>query len=498
MRLCADCNEPLPDDVGSACPTCGASVAPPSPAPPPATQLTASPARGRGPVLLGAGLLALAAAVLWLALGGRGAPPAGGRRPFVLPVTLAAVESGSVQPMVALTGTVRSRVRAELAFEAPGVLTELAVDAADQVAPGQLIARLDPRAADLQVEVARAAVTQAERELELLEAGARAEERRRLEAELEVARAEAQLAQIEVERGAVLLERKVISQADLDGLRAKHRAAEARVAAASERLAEAVAGAREEDLRVARARLEAARVRQRQAELDREKLDLRAPWRGVVLRRDPSAGDFLAPGQRVVEVVSLEHLEVELEVPSRYAALLGPAPRATLRLDEVPAFSLGVVLDAQVPAADDRSRNFRALARLAPDDTHAGVLRPGMFVRASLNLAPITGGVVVPADAVRITDGGARVVRALPGPPPPAPGEAPAQDAAAQAAPAPTHHAEQLAVRVLGVQGDRASVEALGGGLRPGDHVVMTGADLAFPGAPLLAREAAKAPGAAR
>lgn len=483
---CPDCAAPLPPGA-AACPACGAADLAPRPAPPAPRQ----EGRARGLVVLGAGAVALVAAALWLAFGGRAVADAGGRRAFVIPVTLAPVEGGAIRPTVQLTGTVRSRVRAELAFEAAGVLAEVAVDAAALVEPGQLVARLDGRAAALDVQAALAEVARCERELELLEAGARAEERRRLEAELEVSRAEAQLADIEVGRGAMLLDRKVISQADLDALRARHRAAEARVAASAERLAEAVAGAREEDLRVARARLEAARVRQRQAELDQEKLELRAPWRGAVVRRDPSAGDWVGPGQRVVELVSLEHLEVELDVPSRYAALLGAAPAAVLRLDEAPGYSRRVVLDAQVPAADERSRNFRALARLAPTDATPGAgppdpLRPGMFVRAEVALAAIDGGAVVPSDAVRITDRGAHVVRAVPAPPPgpdaPPPGQGP---------PGPTHQAELVPVRVLGAEGARSAVAPLAGGLAPGDRVVLIGADMAFPGAPLLARGAA-------
>ncbi|HBP20790.1 MAG TPA: hypothetical protein DEA08_23745, partial [Planctomycetes bacterium] len=204
---------------------------------------------------LGVGVMAVIAVAGWLLFAPAPTAPSGGRRGFVLPVTLAEVQRGDVHPVASLTGTVRAPRRARLGFEVPGVVSELLVREAEQVRAGQTLARLDSSDQDLSVAAREADVALAQRELAKAEAGPRPEEKRRLAAELRRAEAEADLARLEVERGKALLAREVFSQADLDRLVSTLAASEARVAAAKEQFAEARAGTRPEDLAIARAAL---------------------------------------------------------------------------------------------------------------------------------------------------------------------------------------------------------------------------------------------------
>lgn len=442
--------------------------------------------KGFGVVAAGAGACLLVGA--WLLLGGGGEAGDGQRRPFVLPVRLATVERRDVQPNVRLTGTVRARQRARLGFEVTGVVSELLAQEADRVEAGQVLARLESRDQALVVEARGAELSLADLELQKLEAGPRVETKRRLQAELDVARANADLAAQELARGRSLLARDVLSQADVDRLVAVLEAAQARVAAAAAEVAEAKAGSRTEDLAIAQAAVERARATHQIAERELEKTSLVAPWAGAVVSRRVSVGAHVAAGEAVFELIDPERLEVAVEIPARYAARLGSGAPVALRLDELPDFALDAELSATIPVADELSRNFVGLIRLEPATVRGAadrepVLKPGMFVRLDLELTPVRGQLVVPTDAVRVTDKGPVVVTAVPAP-------APADASAGGAAPGQGQAlvAQWVPVRILGADASGTAVESLGPPLEVGAAVVVTGVDLAFPGASLMPR----------
>lgn len=414
------------------------------------------------------GLVALALAVRWVSADREpgAAPP--GRPPYVLPVTLGTIERGTLAPRVTLTGSVRSLERGPLGFRLPGRVAELTALAGDRVAAGALLARLEDVDQRVALARARATLELARRELELAEAGERQEDVLRLEAELEQRRAEAELADSEVARNKELLGTSVIAQSTYDALVASAKAARARVAAAEQSLARARAGRRPEELAIARAQVELRQAEVEIAQNELDKTELHAPFEAHVLAKPASLGESVAAGAPIYELVDLARREIEFEVPSTVAARLRAGGKAELRLDEAPDFALAVALDVIVAAADERSRNFRALARLGAQDDPEGRLKPGQFVRAEVELDPLVGALLVPEDALRVVDAGTIVVRAVAGP-----GEG-------------SLAAEWVAVRVLGTEAGRAAIEPLEGALAEGERVVLTGVDLAFPGVPLL------------
>jgi len=428
---------------------------------------------------LGFGTLALAVWYLVTPGAEAAAPP---RPPFLLPVTLAQLEEGELRPRAQLTGTVRAARRANLAFEVSGTVRELLAEEAQAVAEGARLARLDRVDEELALATAQAALSLSLREHELLLAGERPEEKRRLEAVLDSAKAEESLARSEVERGEKLLESRVLSESEQDRRVAQLAVAEKRRAAAEEELERARAGTRAEDLAIAAARVDEARASLATAEHDLRKTDLVAPWAGTVVRRFVSAGDYLASGDPVYELVDLDHLEIHVDVPGRLAGRLGGSLRALVRPPVAPSRPFETEVDALVPAADEMARSFRAILRLKAADDGQITLMPGQFVQVELLLESLPDALLAPADAVLADAEGRHVVRAAAGPPGP--------DGK------PSLVAEIVRVRVVAEEGGRAAIEALGEGtLAAGDALVLLGADAAFPGAPLLPRGgAAEAP----
>jgi RND family efflux transporter MFP subunit len=436
-------------------------------------------------VWLVGGALVLAAVVWRLRAEDPAPEQGGGRPPFVLSVTLAPLERGNLEPRASLTGVVRSNQHARMGFELPGRIVELAVDQGDEVAQGALLARLDDRDAQAGLLRAKSQLELAQRELEATLAGERDEDKRRLAAELEAREAEAELARRDVERGRGLVADSIISQGEFDIFEAAYNAAQARARAAKEELAAAQAGARVEEIAVARAAVELRRSEHAVAERELEKTRLVAPFAGVIVRRSAALGDSITLGQQVLELVDFAHRELEIDVPGHVAAKLADRAKARVTLDERPGVELDLEVHSLIPLADDSSRHFRAIARLAEGQDPERAFVPGMFARVDLETRPLREVWIAPADAVRITPQGPLVVLARPGGAPDMGG-------------APTFTAELVPVRELANSAGRSALEPLSGAFAAGDQVVVIGVDMAFPGAALAPRNSAPPAGASQ
>jgi multidrug efflux pump subunit AcrA (membrane-fusion protein) len=478
---------------------------------------------------LGLGVAALVGVSLWLGL--REPPPAPPAHRPAMPtvVNLDTIERADLQPVVQLTGSVLAAQRSHLGFELAGRIASLALREGEACSAGQELARLDGLQQAAELRRAQAAAQLAERELELARAGTRGEQRARLEANLVVARAEAELASKEVVRGEELLAGGVISASQLDALIAQRSVAEGRVEAEHQALEEARAGTREEEIAIARAELELRRAELEAAQVALERTVLRAPYDGFVVARHAALGDAVDPAQEVFELVDAHAREIELELPSAAAARLPNAlsaeraqrPRVVLRVDEQHALRIETRLDALAPVADPHSRNVRALVRLEAGEDALGVLRPGMFVRAELELQRIEDALLVATDALLVQPQGTVVVvareassashdaaRETAGASHDAALEASSasQDAARDAASAspvpsaaaanapPALSADFVLVRVLGERAGRSAIEPVdaSASLQAGDRVVVTGAAQCRPGSALAPRPPAR------
>lgn len=461
---------------------------------------------------LGTGVLALAGVSLWLALREPEPAPPAHRPSAPTVVILDTVERASLQPIVQLTGSVLAAQRSHLGFELGGRIASLALREGEACTQGQELARLDglQQAADLRR--AQAAAQLAQRELELAEAGTRGEQRARLEANLVVARAEAELAAKEVVRGEELLAGGVISASQLDALVAQRAVAEGRVEAETQALEEARAGTRGEEIEIARAELALRSAELEAARVALAQTVLHAPYDGWVVARHAALGDAVDPAQEVFELVDARAREIELELPSSAAARLpnvlqaerAQRPRVVLRVDEQRALQIETRLDALAPVADPFSRNVRALVRLEQGEDALGVLRPGMFVRAELELQPIEDALLVPTDALLVQPQGTVVVVAREVTSAPSEVAREATSAPAEGGPGtgaagapPALSADFVRVRVLGERDARSAIELVdeGASLQAGERVVVTGAAQCRPGGALAPRPSASAGG---
>lgn len=200
------------------------------------------------------------------------------------------------------SGTVEA-TEADLGFQVPGRVLEVAVREGDLVSGGQELARLDQAeleavraAAAAQLEGARARLTELRR-------GARVEEIRQAEAVARSTRQRADNARREVERALRLFEGGALSRQALDQAETALEVAAAAADQAEEALALVRQGPRTETINA-----QAAQVDQAEANLARARAALdhavvRAPFPGRITVRHREPGESVSPGAPVLTVL---------------------------------------------------------------------------------------------------------------------------------------------------------------------------------------------------
>ncbi|NEV61021.1 HlyD family efflux transporter periplasmic adaptor subunit [Thiorhodococcus minor] len=216
-------------------------------------------------------------------------------------------QQGANGSSLTLYGNIDVRL-VNLAFEVEGRIAEMSVSEGASVSAGSPLARLDTRRLTLARDVAKAQVAAQRSELDKLVAGARAEEIRKLEADLEAARAEATNAKRRAQRAKELAGRKLASPQEYDDAQTSAEAAQAHAGAAQAALDLALSGARTEDIAAAKARLAALEGDLARAQVNLDDAVLVAPARAVAQSRILEPGDIASPARPVLTLALTEPL----------------------------------------------------------------------------------------------------------------------------------------------------------------------------------------------
>ncbi len=287
-------------------------------------------------------------------------------------VEVVPAERREIAPTTRLVGTINPQRRTVLAAEVAGAVIELTVDIGAQVRKGDVLCKL----------------RDSMQRFDLSAAEARRDE---WQAELALEQANLDKARFEKERIARLaaLQR---SDKEVNDSEADLRAAEQRVARAEARIAAAV-----------------AEMQRAQDQLER--MQIKAPFDGVVVRRLTELGQWVETGGQVFEVIDLETVRARVNVHESaisYCAVGQTIFVSVAGLDE----SLNGTLARIVPDADLRARTFPVEIDIPNPDRR---LRSGMFVHAALPSGPREEHLVVPKDAVVLSPTGKTIWIARPG-----------------------------------------------------------------------------------
>ena len=147
-----------------------------------------------------------------------------------------------------------------------------------------------------------------------------------------------------------------------------------------------------------------------QATLD--KATLLAPFDGIIGLRKVSVGDYVNPGQDLVNFENLESLKVDFRVPEIYSMQLKVGQTVRINLDAIANSAYDGAVYAIDPAYDPNGRAIILRARLPNRD---GLLRSGMFARVTLLVEEREHAIVVPETALVPVGGQQFVFRVVDG-----------------------------------------------------------------------------------
>lgn len=375
-----------------------------------------------------ASLVVAALVAFWLwprggeAAGAPAGPPAEGFAFGPAAVEVVEAVESIVAEPVRLLGSAVPVREAVVASEVDGLVNQVLVDEGDRVARGAVLASLDTTTVELDLAAARA---------------------NRDEAAARLVRFESELARL-----TSLLERGAISERELEQ-------------ALADRDAQAQA--------VSRFRSEAARLEELIASAR-----IVAPFAGQVSEVHTELGEWTARGGPVVTLMDLSRVEVTVQVPERYVSQVEEARRANVEVpvefDALAGRYTGRV-KAVVPQANPQTRTFPVIVTV---DNADGRIRGGMFARVLAQVGEPVPIVLVPKDALVLRSGRTFVFRVAP--------VAPAGGAAPGAGQAP-RPVEELEVEIGSGYG---AWQAVRGGVRGGDLVVVRGNESLQPGAQVI------------
>ncbi len=124
---------------------------------------------------------------------------------------------------------------------------------------------------------------------------------------------------------------------------------------------------------------------------------IRAPFSGILGIREVNLGQYLAGGDPLVSLQSLNPIYVNFGVPQQAAAQVRIGRTIRVRLDGSPATELTGRVTAIDSVVDEATRNIEVQATLENPER---VLRPGMFVQAELSLGRDEAVRALPASAI--------------------------------------------------------------------------------------------------
>jgi len=173
-----------------------------------------------------------------------------------------------------------------------------------------------------------------------------------------------QLAQRNYNRSQEMLNKKLIAQSDYDQAKS--------------------------NLEVSEAALQSIRVRL-------SKLEIRAPFAGILGLREVSIGEYVEVGRRLTQMAQIDPIKLDTQVPERNLSALRVGLPVEVQIDALGGERFRGELVAMDPVVDPISRTVAVRAQFPNADRR---LKPGMFARVAIELGRREQAVWIPEQAL--------------------------------------------------------------------------------------------------
>ena len=199
---------------------------------------------------------------------------------------------------------------------------------------------------------------------------------------------------------------------------------------------------------------------------------IHAPFSGVLGIRQISLGQYLAAGQAIVSLESVNPIYVNFGVPQQDAPKMKLGHGLQVTSTDLPGIGFSGKITALDSLINEQTRNIQIQATLA---NPGGKLRPGMFVQVELPLGQPRDVIPLPASAINYAPYGNSVFIVT--------------DIKDEKTGKSYRGVRQQIVKIEGSRGDQVAITS---GLNPGDEVVSAGAFRLRNAAPVEVNNAVK------
>ncbi len=377
-----------------------------------------------------------------------------------VPVKVQPLTVSSIGDELEITGQVTTSSDVQIGARSPGRVIGVFVKDGDPVRAGQVIAeqetsvlrpavlqaqsqvnaaqaqlrqalanaKIAPQKSSNAIASAEAGLRSAKAQLQKAKEGARDEEVKQAQAQVNSAKFAMETAKKELDRQRSLFEGGAVAKQRVEQAENAFQATLSAYETALENLnmkqswtrpedirsAEEVVRQAEEAVRTAKANkslditldqaVDAARANVRSAEaslsIARQNLadaQIRSPFSGRISGNPVQPGTYLAPGSPVARLIGAEGIYFEGEVPESRIGLMRPGMPVRVMIDAIPNRTWAGTVVAISPSGDQVGRIFRVRIGLAGATDE---VKPGMFARGVATLRSIPDATVVPSSAV--------------------------------------------------------------------------------------------------
>ena len=298
-------------------------------------------------------------------------------------VKTARVEEMPFGETVTANGTLAAYDQSTASAKVAGRLSTISVDLGSVVRLGQVVAQVEPNDYKLRVQQAEAALAQARARVGLSPDGKDDAVNPEQTGTVRQARAVLDEAKGSRERAVKLVQQGIVPRSEFDSVDAAYKVAVSRYQDAIEEI-------RNRQALVAQRRSELSLARQQLADTA-----VYAPLDGIVQQKRASVGEYLAAGAPVVDIVRMNPLRLQAEVPERDAGTVRFGQNVRVTVEGDANVYLGQIKRLS-PVITAQNRMLMVEA----DVQNNGRLRPGSFAKAEIVTNDAKMAVTVPNNSI--------------------------------------------------------------------------------------------------
>lgn len=306
------------------------------------------------------------------------------------------VQKESAPVSLTVTGMVEAKRDAVLPFGTGGTISAISVTKGSKIGQGQLLATLDTKYYQKEVEVAASQVEEAaaRKSQTLKGATSQAIEQQRLQ--VKSAQTRLDKARQDVAVGENLFVGGAISQSEINDRKRALSQAEIDLKNSQLALDELLRGAEPEDVAVANASIKQATGQVERAKKSLDDAKIEAPFAGTIVDVYKQTGEQASPGEQIIHLVDLSEVKVTLDVTNDLIAQFREKEKVQIVSGDGKK-SPGTVTFVS-PVVDKQTGKYRVEVTVANPDSY---WRGGMT--ATVEVPRKVGGFLVPLESVGVS-----------------------------------------------------------------------------------------------